>query len=219
MSGSSPGSPCGCRPLLRGPQLPPESAGQVFACAPGRIQTCDPRIRKPPLYPLSYGGVTARRAPSSGRRGSNPRHLGWKPSALPSELLPHWYFEPVTGIEPATADWQTAALPTTPHRRRRVRALAGPDTCPGSRSRGRPHAWTGFPSSVLGRRLSAPAQHDRCFDSSRRTRRDATPPWLLPGSNRGPHDFQSCALPTELRSRTAEAGPSGSRAKIVAHHY
>lgn len=132
-------------------------------------------------------------------------HFG-RVALWPSELLPHWYFESATGIEPAMTDWQTVVLPLTPRQQCRVGALAGPDTCPDSRVRGRPHAWCGFPSSVLGRRLSAPAQHDRCFDSSRRTRRDATPPWLLPGSNWGPCDFQSHALPTELRSRMG--GPS-----------
>jgi hypothetical protein len=59
-----------------------ELVGRVLLSAPGGIQTRDNRIRRPLLYSLSYGGVTAHRAPSSGRRDSNPRHLGWKPSAL-----------------------------------------------------------------------------------------------------------------------------------------
>src|SRR4051812_30758324 len=39
-----------------------------------------------------------------------------------------------------------------------------------------------------------------------------TPEWRDPDSNRGHHDFQSCALPTELSRRRAESVAPASRA-------
>ena len=59
------------------------------------------------------------RQKKSGRPGSNRRHSAWKADALPTELLPQWYFKSYplnvgrAGFEPAklkTADLQSALV-------------------------------------------------------------------------------------------------------------